>query len=222
MEKPKKSYIYKIVNLINDKVYIGCTIHTIEKRFNDHLYRSRYHKYKSKLYNSINKYGIQNFEISLLEECNIDMMYIKEIEYIEKYDSYNNVLNNTTGGEGFLGYKHTQEDKNKMSKTLRENNNRSGKTYDEIYPEKSAEEKEKRKNGVKNHWGNLSKDEKIERTKKAKETHRKKSKYGIETIKEIRRLMELGLKNREIHIIFPEMRCDYLTKIRYYQVWKDL
>ena len=35
-----EGYIYKISNNVNDKVYIGQTIETIEKRFKDHIYAS--------------------------------------------------------------------------------------------------------------------------------------------------------------------------------------
>lgn len=34
-------YIYKILNTINDKLYIGQTTSSIEKRFNDHLSAAR-------------------------------------------------------------------------------------------------------------------------------------------------------------------------------------
>lgn len=34
-------YIYKIVNDINDKVYIGKTVNSIEERFNEHCYDAR-------------------------------------------------------------------------------------------------------------------------------------------------------------------------------------
>ena len=48
--------IYKITNNINNKIYIGCTINTIEQRFREHKSRCKTQTHKSKLYNSFRKY----------------------------------------------------------------------------------------------------------------------------------------------------------------------
>ena len=53
------SYIYKIINDINDKVDIGKTEFSIEKRFNEHCHDCyRRDKEKRPLYSSMKKYGI--------------------------------------------------------------------------------------------------------------------------------------------------------------------
>lgn len=53
-------YIYKITNLINDKVYIGQTTTTINNRWSQH----KTHKDKrSHLRSALDKYGIENFKI---------------------------------------------------------------------------------------------------------------------------------------------------------------
>ena len=64
------------------------------------------------------KYGQDNFTIELIEECNLDMIYETEKKYVESYDSYNNGLNSTFGGEGCLGYTHSPEIKQKICKFL--------------------------------------------------------------------------------------------------------
>jgi group I intron endonuclease len=217
----EKSYIYKIKNSINDKVYIGCTTKTIVERFKEHIKRSQKNKHKTKLYNSFKKYGIENFTIEVVEECNKKIMFIKEIEYIKEYDSYYTGLNSTKGGEGCLGYKHTDETREKISIKTKEKSHKD-KTYEEIYSEKSDDEKEKRKEGVKKYWDSLDDDEKEKRTTKTKEKNRQKSKYDIETIIEIKKLIQSGLKNREIHKIFPEVKVDYLSSIRSGRRWKDV
>lgn len=61
-------YIYKITNKINNKVYIGQTSKTIEERFQRHLSLAR-QKVNRYLYDAINYYGKDNFEISQIEEC---------------------------------------------------------------------------------------------------------------------------------------------------------
>lgn len=93
--------IYIITNDFNDKVYIGQTTTNINTRFNQHCKKcvlaSRHHK----LQNAIKKYGKNNFHIQELENnIPIDELNRKEIEYIEKYNSFNNGYNSTKGGDG--------------------------------------------------------------------------------------------------------------------------
>lgn len=93
--------IYKIQNKINNKVYIGKTNRTLQVRWNEH---KRYANDKTRtntLYCAMRKYGINNFQISILEN-NIpnNAIFEKEQEYIKKYDSYYNGYNETFGGEG--------------------------------------------------------------------------------------------------------------------------
>ena len=53
-----KKAIYKIENKINHKVYIGQSKNPYE-RFKQHCYRKS--KYKSLIYDAIQKYGKENF-----------------------------------------------------------------------------------------------------------------------------------------------------------------
>ena len=94
--------IYIIRNQENDKVYIGKTFNNIQTRFREHIRDSRKpHREHRRLYSAIKKYGEDCFYVELLED-NIDESILseKEIEYIKKYDSYNNGYNNTLGGDG--------------------------------------------------------------------------------------------------------------------------
>ena len=100
-------YIYKIINDINNKVYIGKTISTIQKRWAEHC--SDYKKMrceKRPLYNAMNKYGIDHFNIVLVEETDISSLNDREKYWIKYYDSYRNGYNGTTGGDGrsYLDY----------------------------------------------------------------------------------------------------------------------
>ncbi len=77
--------IYKYVNKINHKVYIGRTCQTLEKRAgsNGVGYKSCF-----KFWNAIQKYGWDNFVPTILEEGLTDEeASTKELEYISKYDS---------------------------------------------------------------------------------------------------------------------------------------
>lgn len=75
------AYIYKIVNKINGKIYIGKTLKTIQERFNEHCndYKKDRNE-KRPLYSAMNKYGIENFYIEEVEKC-LD----SEIDNREKY-----------------------------------------------------------------------------------------------------------------------------------------
>jgi group I intron endonuclease len=65
--------IYKITNLITNKIYIGQTTKSIEERFRGHIKLSKnYSKSNQYIHKSMNKYGIENF---IIEE--IDIAYSK-------------------------------------------------------------------------------------------------------------------------------------------------
>lgn len=102
------AYIYKITNDINNKIYIGKTEFSIEKRFNEHIRDSKKRRQERRpLYNAINKYGEEHFSISLVEKVSSDIASEREKYWISFYDSYNNGYNATLGGDGkiYLNYK---------------------------------------------------------------------------------------------------------------------
>lgn len=93
------AYIYKITNDINQKVYIGKTEFSVEKRFKEH--RESYKKErceKRPLYAAMNKYGIEHFHVETIEET--DNPEEREMYWIEHYDSFENGYNATMGGDG--------------------------------------------------------------------------------------------------------------------------
>lgn len=95
------AYIYKITNKINGKLYIGATTLSLEERFKHHFYDSRRKRCaKRALYKAINKYGIENFIIEVLEEVEEDIRFEKEIEWIEKLETFKEGYNETYGGCG--------------------------------------------------------------------------------------------------------------------------
>lgn len=101
--------IYLIQNKINNKVYIGLSV-DIEERWQHH--RSLYLNINSKeankpLYLAFRKYGIENFDFQILEECSLEELFDKEKYYIKLYDccildGYDKGYNLTRGGEGNL------------------------------------------------------------------------------------------------------------------------
>lgn len=78
--------IYKIQNLINNKVYIGQS-KNISVRWRQHRYLSRIED--TYLYRSIRKYGIANFSFEVIEECSVSFLNEREEFWISYYDSTN-------------------------------------------------------------------------------------------------------------------------------------
>lgn len=89
--------IYKIENKINHKIYIGQSIN-IERRWRAHLNATQTHN--NKLWAALNKYGKDNFDFSIIEECPKELLDEREQYWIKYYDSYNNGYNLTLGGDG--------------------------------------------------------------------------------------------------------------------------
>lgn len=78
-------FIYIITNTINGKVYIGQTITSIEQRWKEHCRRAKYSKYL--INRAMNKYGVENFTIDTLEQCDRSILDEREIYYIHLYNS---------------------------------------------------------------------------------------------------------------------------------------
>lgn len=92
--------IYAIVNQINGKMYIGESTH-VESRQIQHFSNLRRHVHcNAKLQNAFNKYGEENFVYKILEYCSDEERFEKEIEYIAKYNTFENGYNLTPGGDG--------------------------------------------------------------------------------------------------------------------------
>lgn len=113
--------IYKIENIITHKVYIGQTTHPkwfngryyykgigIERVYRNYVCRKEsgmdYNKY---LLRSIEKCGFDAFKVTEIFDTALTLEELNEKEayYIEKFDSYKNGYNMTSGGDSISGYK---------------------------------------------------------------------------------------------------------------------
>lgn len=93
------AYIYQIVNEVNQKIYVGKTEFSIEKRFKEHCQDAFKAQAKSRpLYAAMRKYGIEHFHIELIEET--DNPEEREKFWIEQKRSFKNGYNATLGGDG--------------------------------------------------------------------------------------------------------------------------
>ena len=92
--------IYCFENKINNKKYIGQSV-KIKTRIKQHIDCSKnknYIGYNTKFYKALRKYGIDNFNIIILEECEESKLDEREIYWIEFYDTYKNGYNSNRGG----------------------------------------------------------------------------------------------------------------------------
>ena len=114
-------YIYITENLINHKQYIG------QKRSNKFL-GTKYLGSGTYLKNAVNKYGKENFKVTLLDTANTkEELDEKEIYYISKYNAQKdpNFYNISAGGDcgvggpKFKGHKHTEESKRKIGESCK-------------------------------------------------------------------------------------------------------
>ena len=88
----KDYVVYKITNLINNKVYIGITKQII-KRIGNHIYyfKNPNSSNNTYLHKSLRKYGLEFFTIEVLEICDtLDSLNDKEVYWIQYYNSTDN------------------------------------------------------------------------------------------------------------------------------------
>lgn len=138
-------WIYKITNNINEKVYIGQSIH-YRRRWNEHKNRAKNGRI-SRLYSDMREYGIENFSFEVIDIAESkEQANYKEGFYASYYNSYDNDKGYNEKGCGlhqflsedtkkkisisrekykgiyatFYGKHHTDETKEKISKRLKE------------------------------------------------------------------------------------------------------
>lgn len=123
-------YIYLVRNKTNNKIYIGQTINGFDKRYSNNIAINTSNKH---LKRSIEKYGIDNFEIdkefdvaySKEELDNLEDMYIKIYNATDENFGYNKRFGGANGSptketreklrQANLGKTHSEESKKKQS-----------------------------------------------------------------------------------------------------------
>jgi group I intron endonuclease len=141
MEEKDKTYsIYAIVNKINNKLYIGQT-YSIKNRWCRHkcCAKTTNGKFNLPLYNSMRKHGIDNFELTVIEEwLSLDdanyweefyiMFFKTEVQFGAGYnissggnnrkiseETKKKISESNKGKKSALGHKHTAEARARMS-----------------------------------------------------------------------------------------------------------
>lgn len=108
--------IYKIVNIINNKIYVGKSTN-IEIRWQRHKNDLRRNKHDNiYLQRSYNTHGIDSFEFSIIEECSVDTLLEREQHYLDQIFESGNTYNMSTRSLSGGSVKRTQEQKDHLSK----------------------------------------------------------------------------------------------------------
>ena len=98
----KNYVVYKITNIINNKVYIGITKQII-KRIGNHIYyfKNPNSSNNTYLHKALRKYGLESFTIEIIEICDtLEILNNREIYWIKYYNTINskNGYNLDSGG----------------------------------------------------------------------------------------------------------------------------
>jgi hypothetical protein len=115
----KKTGIYKITNIVNNKVYIGSAVN-ISYRFKTHkrLLKNKKH-FNNHLQSSYNKYGKKNFKFEIIELTNVDILLERETFWISFMNANhtNYGYNKRLVVSSNLGIKASEETKKKLSES---------------------------------------------------------------------------------------------------------
>lgn len=196
--------IYKITNKINNKCYVGQSIH-IETRFEEHK-RCTDNK---PLYKAFKKYGIENFIFEIVEECIVEQLNDKEIYYIKYFKSSTDEwgYNLTFGGNNNMGG-FSKKTKEKISKShIGEKNPMYGKPL-------SKESLAKRSITYKKTLQNMSEEKKRQWVENNRQGH-----LGIKNTKKQKEKISNSLK--EFYKKHPEKRQELSKKRKGYKMSKD-
>lgn len=93
--------IYLMTNKINGLQYVGQTSLTLAARMRGHKNEAKTSKPDVYFVRALHKYGFENFEVEIIEECPDNLLDEKEIFWINEYDTFLGPgYNSTRGGKG--------------------------------------------------------------------------------------------------------------------------
>ena len=229
----KKRGIYGIRNKINNKTYIGKTQVSFGDRWDSHKVKLRknYHD-NAHLQRAWNKYGEENFEFFIIEECSeqdsLETYNKLEKKHIKYYKEQGLAYNMSDGGDGAAGQSFlTPEGRQKIAEVNRQLN--LGKKASKETREKMSRSQRGRKHTPESiakmkeiHKGKIILPETREKISKTLQENPTNQKYSKETIINIRIDSEQHhMTNREIADKY-HMSISYIRRIVNYERWKNL
>jgi group I intron endonuclease len=112
--------LYKITNNVNQKVYVGITVRTLENRWIRHMSSARRGS-NSPIHRAMRKHGFDSFTIEpILEATSVDELKRLEQQFIQALDTFgSNGYNATRGGDGTMGRKHSTATLEKIKQGLK-------------------------------------------------------------------------------------------------------
>lgn len=108
-----KSGIYCFLNKTNGNCYIGSSVN-LRRRIVWEYYANKNSGSSMVIVKAIEKYGLENFELLILEFCEKNELISREDYFIQLYNPTYNILKKAGS---LLGYKHNPESLNKMSES---------------------------------------------------------------------------------------------------------
>jgi len=117
--------VYKVKNLVNGKIYVGRTKHTLSARKHDHLKAAK-NGCRYAFHRALRKYGVDNFDWREIMQCDDEEdLNETEVATIKALKTkIPNGYNMTDGGEGVIGI--TEEGRERKRKAMLGNQHSKG------------------------------------------------------------------------------------------------
>lgn len=203
--------VYKILNIINNKFYIGSTIH-FNTRKREHIYalKNKIHR-NNLLQRAWDKYGEENFKFEILEILNtkadLKEILAAEQKYLDLFTPFYREIGynlNPVAGSN-LGFKMPEAAKEKL-KIIN-----TGKRH-------SIETREKLSNIQKGKKRKFSSNLLI--SEKCRHENNPSAKLNWEKVREIRKKKQEGMSGRKIAKLFNISETN-VSSICNYKTWKE-
>ncbi len=113
-ENKAKSGVYRWVNLINGKSYIGSSVNLsnrLRQYYSKKYVDTQLKKGKSAICSSIRKYGLSNFKLEILEYCPVSKVLQREDDFFKLFKPENNFCKKAGNCSG---RKHSEKTKKKI------------------------------------------------------------------------------------------------------------